>query len=173
MKYEELRIEIPNAWEFNCFGCSPKNNHGLQLRFYLSDKGCFAEYAVPDYFCGFSQWVHGGIIASMLDEVAAWSIISHLFKVGITRKITTTFLNPVKAKTTIHIEGEVISSDEKSAVVQSRITSKEGLLLAAAESKWSLPSTSTLAKVTGMDKEVLDRMFQRVIQPIQQLHSKG
>jgi len=167
---DEQRIEIPNVWEFNCFGCSPTNNHGLQLRFYLSNKGCFAEYAVPDYFCGFNQWVHGGIIASMLDEVAAWSIISNLFKVGITREITTKFLNPVQAKTQIRIEGEILSSDEKSAVVQSRIISKKGLLLAKAESKWSLPSTSTLAKIAGMDKDQLDRLFQRVIQSIQELY---
>jgi hypothetical protein len=168
----ERKIEIPNNWEFNCFGCSPKNDCGLQLRFYISKKGCFADYVVPDYFCGFSQWTHGGIIASMLDEVAAWSIISHLFKVGITREITTKFLNPVPARTKIRVEGEIISSDEKSAIIESRITSKDGVLLAKAESKWSLPSTSTLAKVAGMDKEMLDRMFQRVIQPIQELHTK-
>ena len=166
----EGKIEIPNNWEFNCFGCSPANEYGLQLRFYLSERGCCAEYAVPDYFCGFNKWVHGGIIASMLDEVAAWSIISHLFKVGITREITTKFLNPVQAKTQIRIEGEIVSSDEKSAIVQSRIISKEGLLLAKADSKWSLPSTSTLAKVAGMNKDQLDRLFKRVIQPIQQLH---
>ncbi|MFW9905893.1 MAG: PaaI family thioesterase [Candidatus Thorarchaeota archaeon] len=170
----ERKIEIPNNWEFNCFGCSPTNDHGLQLRFYLSERGCRTDnYVVPDYFCGFSRWVHGGIIASMLDEVAAWSIISHLFKVGITREIKTKFLNPVPANTQIRVEGEIINSDEKRAIVKSRIISKEGILLAKAVSKWSLPSTSTLAKVAGIDKEELDRMFQRVIQPIQQLHSKG
>jgi hypothetical protein len=170
---EEPKIEIPNSWEFNCFGCSPKNDHGLQLRFYLSEKGCFAEYAVPDYFCGFSRWTHGGIIASMLDEVAAWSIISHLFKVGITQEIKTKFLNPVPANTQIRVEGEIVRSDEKSAVVKSRIISKDGILLAKAVSQWSLPSTSTLAKVAGMDKEELDRMFHRVIQPIQELRSNS
>lgn len=169
---EEQKIEIPNTWEFNCFGCSPTNVHGLQLRFYLSDRGCFAEYTVPDYFCGFHQWVHGGIIASILDEVAAWSIMSNLFRVGITREITTKYLNPVHANTLIHVEGKIISSDEKSAVVQSRITSEDGVLLAEAESKWSIPSTSTLAKSAGLDEEQLDRLFQRVIQPIQQLYTK-
>ena len=109
-------------------------------------------------------------VGVVVDEVAAWSIISHLFKVGLTQEITTKFLNPVQAKTQIRIEGEIISSDEKSAVVQSRIISKEGLLLAKADSKWSLPSTSTLAKVAGMDKDQLDRLFQRVIQPIKELH---
>ncbi|MFX0207487.1 MAG: PaaI family thioesterase [Candidatus Hodarchaeota archaeon] len=169
----ERKVEIPNSWEFNCFGCSPANDHGLQLRFYLSERGCYADdYILPDYFCGFSRWVHGGIIASMLDEVAAWSIISHLFKVGITREITIKFFNPVPANTQIRVEGEIVSSDEKSAVVESKITSKDGNLLAKAKSNWSLPSTSTLAKVSGMDKKKLDRMFQKVIRPIQELHTK-
>ncbi|UCG04485.1 MAG: PaaI family thioesterase [Candidatus Heimdallarchaeota archaeon] len=168
---EEQKKEIPNSWEFNCFGCSPTNEHGLQLRFYLSKKGCYAEYTVSSYFCGFDQWVHGGIIASMLDEVAAWSIMSHLFRVGITREITTKYLNPVQVNTIIYVEGEIVSSDEKNAIVRSRITSKDGVVLAEAESKWSLPSTSTLAKIAGIDEEELDQLFQRVIKPIKQLHA--
>ncbi len=172
MKIEEQLLEIPNSWEFNCFGCSPTNDHGLQLRFYLSNKGCYAKYSVPDYFCGFDKWVHGGIISSILDEAAAWTIISQLFKVGITREITTKFLNPVQAKTLIRIEGEIITSDKKFAIVHSKITSDGGLLLAEAESKWSLPSTSTLAKIAGMDEQKLEDLFKRVIQPIQQLHSR-
>ncbi|MFX0125423.1 MAG: PaaI family thioesterase [Candidatus Hodarchaeota archaeon] len=171
MKNEKQKVEIPNSWEFNCFGCSPTNHHGLQLRFYLSEKGCFTEYAVPDHFCGFDQWVHGGIISSMLDEVAAWSIISHLFKIGITREITAKFLNPVLAMTKIYIEGEIISYDGKNAVVKSKITSTNGLILAEAESKWSLPSTSTLAKIASINEQELNQLLKRVIQPIQELHT--
>ena len=165
-------LEIPNAWNFNCFGCSPTNNYGLQLKFYLSDefKGCFSECYIPDHFCGFANFVHGGIIAALLDEVAAWAIISQLLSVGITREITTKFLNPVQANEKIRVEGEIINHTEKVVFVHSRIISDDGGLLAEAESKFSLPSVSTLAKLAGIDKNQLAKLFENVIQPIRHLH---
>lgn len=168
-------LEIPNTWDFNCFGCSPTNDFGLQLRFYLSDeyKGCFAECTIPDHFCGFASFIHGGIIAALLDEVAAWAIISQLLCVGITREITTKYLSPVRANEKIRVEGKIVNYDEKAAVVRSRIISDDGVLLAEADSTWSLPSVSTLAKLAGMDEEHLAKIFERVIHPIQKLQDSA
>lgn len=163
-------IEIPNNWDFNCFGCSQSNEHGLQLRFYFSNKGCFTECNIPKYLCGFDGIVHGGIIATLLDEVAAWTIISQLFRVGITTKITTKYVNPVQADTRLRVEGEISKQEKKRVVVLSTVSSIEGMLLAEAESEWLLPSISTLARIAGMDESVLAQIFKRVIQPIQQLH---
>ncbi|MFX1283787.1 MAG: PaaI family thioesterase [Promethearchaeota archaeon] len=169
------RLEIPNLWEFNCFGCSPTNDHGLQLKFYLSDKdnSCFSECIISDNFCGFNGLVHGGIIAALLDEVAAWTIISQLYEVGITREITTKFLNPVRANTKIRVEGEIITHDKKNVVVLSRITSNNGLLLAKAESNWIIPSASTLAKIGGIDEKNVQQLLESVIHPIQQLRKNN
>ena len=161
--------EIPNLWEFNCFGCSPTNDHGLQLRFYISDRGCFTECNISDHFCGFDGMVHGGIITTLLDEISAWTITSQLFRVGITSEITTRYLNPVRANTKIRVEGEITNYNEKSAVVRSKITSGDGLLLAEAESKFLFPSVSTLAKIAEMDVQHLEKLIERVIRPIQQV----
>ncbi|MHA2246767.1 MAG: PaaI family thioesterase [Candidatus Hodarchaeales archaeon] len=161
--------EIPNLWEFNCFGCSPTNDHGLQLRFYLSDNGCFTECTISDHFCGFAGMVHGGIITTLLDEISAWTITSRLFRVGITSEITTSYLNPVRANTKIRLEGEISNYNEKSAVVRSKITSSDGLLLAEADSKFLFPSVSTLAKIAEVDEQHIERIIARVIKPIRQV----
>lgn len=168
-------LEIPNSWDFNCFGCSPSNNYGLQIQFYFSDdyKGSFAECTIPDHFCGFANFIHGGIIAALLDEVAAWAIISQLLCVGITREITTKYLNPVRANKKIRVEGEIVNQDEKTVGVRSRIISDDGVLLAEADSTWTIPSVSTLAKLAGMDEDHLAKLFERVIRPIQKLRASG
>jgi hypothetical protein len=76
--------EIPNYWQGHCFGCSQTNTHGLQLRFWLSGEGCFTRCTIPERLCGWDGLVHGGIVAALLDEVAAWTIIARLGRLGIT-----------------------------------------------------------------------------------------
>ncbi len=44
--------EIPNYWSGQCFGCSPTNSRGLQLRFWQSEKGCFTRCTIADELCG-------------------------------------------------------------------------------------------------------------------------
>ncbi|MEZ5232121.1 MAG: PaaI family thioesterase [Acidimicrobiales bacterium] len=55
----------------SCFGCGLANERGLQLRFRLLDDGGVATtVTVPDHLCGVDGVVHGGIQATILDEVS-------------------------------------------------------------------------------------------------------
>ena len=55
--------------EGRCFGCGPANPSGLKLRFYETDDGVESEYVVPSDLDGAPGIVHGGIQATLLDEV--------------------------------------------------------------------------------------------------------
>lgn len=62
-------LKQPNSKD--CFVCGLENRHGLQLSFYQDDDGqVIAETTVPARFQGYPGVVHGGILASMLDEIA-------------------------------------------------------------------------------------------------------
>jgi acyl-coenzyme A thioesterase PaaI-like protein len=62
------RMKQPNSRY--CFGCGVENSYGLGLRFYeIGPAKLEAEYTVPDHFQGYPGIVHGGIVATMLDEV--------------------------------------------------------------------------------------------------------
>jgi uncharacterized protein (TIGR00369 family) len=53
----------------NCFVCGLDNEHGLHLRFYeTADGEVTVETIVPDRFQGYPGIVHGGIVASLVDE---------------------------------------------------------------------------------------------------------
>ncbi|MFX0117385.1 MAG: PaaI family thioesterase [Candidatus Hodarchaeota archaeon] len=131
---------IPRYHISNCFGCSPTNLHGLQLDFWLADQGCFSRYRIPNHFCGMNGLAHGGIIAALLDEVAAWANVVHFQRFAVTREIAAQFLKPVPTETNLLLEGAIIKHNEKSSVVASTIRSAEGELLAKGESKWFFPS---------------------------------
>ena len=51
-----------------CFGCSPRNAAGLQLRFFRDGDGVRCETTVAPTHQGAPDVVHGGIQAVLLDE---------------------------------------------------------------------------------------------------------
>lgn len=151
--------EIPNYWPGRCFGCSQTNTQGLKLRFWVSEQGCFTKCTIPDHLCGFDGLVHGGIIATLLDEVAAWTLIACLARLGITREISTRYLKPVPTNTELLVEGQIISHDERNAVLRSTIRSADGTVLAEGESKWMFLKPSSLAHIAGVDEPTLQQFL--------------
>ena len=60
---------LAHAAQNRCFGCGQANGIGLHLEFFLGDDGrvvCLA--AIADTYEGPPGYVHGGIIATLLDE---------------------------------------------------------------------------------------------------------
>jgi uncharacterized protein (TIGR00369 family) len=61
----------------NCFVCGNENAHGLQASFFVGDDGSVVSELVADErFQGYKDVLHGGIVASMLDEVMIKAILA-------------------------------------------------------------------------------------------------
>jgi uncharacterized protein (TIGR00369 family) len=147
--------EIRARWPGTCFACSQTNPHGLKLRFMHAEQGCIARCVVPDTMCGFDGMVHGGIIATILDEAAAWALFAESARFGVTREMTTRYLKAVSTGAELVVEGRVVSCDGRKAVVCSSLRSADGVLLAEAESRWVLLSTARISALTGVEEETL------------------
>jgi uncharacterized protein (TIGR00369 family) len=152
---ETEQREILGQWPGHCFGCSRNNPYGLQLRFWRAEQGCVARCVVPDRLCGFDGLVHGGIIATLLDEAAAWAVIAHLGRLGLTREMTTRYIRPVPTNTEILLEGSIKSHDPHNAVVRTTIHATDGTLLAESESIWAFAKLSRIASVAGVEENIL------------------
>ncbi|HEV2066250.1 MAG TPA: PaaI family thioesterase [Thermomicrobiales bacterium] len=81
----------------HCFGCGELNRHGLHLRFAPDPdgNGVFALFCPPPRVEGYPGVVHGGILATVLDEVMAWSLYRHDIW-AVTGALTTRFRQPVR-----------------------------------------------------------------------------
>lgn len=155
--------EITNRWPGHCFGCSPSNPHGLRLRFWRSEQGCYTRYAVPEHLCGFDRVAHGGITATLLDEVSAWTVITCLGRLGVTREISIRYLRPVPTGTEVYVRGQVISHDDRIAMVSASIAlpgHPEHELLAESTSTWALPKLSNIARMAGLDEPALQEYLE-------------
>lgn len=72
---------------YNCFGCSPDNQLGLQLEFFEEGDDVICEWKPKDHFSGYKSVLHGGIQATLLDEIASWTIQVKLKTAGVTANI--------------------------------------------------------------------------------------
>lgn len=56
--------------DFHCFGCSPSNESGLQLQFFEDGDFLTATWEPKSLLQGYKNVLHGGIQATLLDEIS-------------------------------------------------------------------------------------------------------
>jgi uncharacterized protein (TIGR00369 family) len=59
--------------DHHCFACGASNPIGMRLHIELSEGAARTEWGAGEDYVGWSDKVHGGIIATLLDEVMAWA----------------------------------------------------------------------------------------------------
>jgi uncharacterized protein (TIGR00369 family) len=80
---------------YNCFGCSPGNDKGLQLSFVEEGDELVSEWSPESYFQGYKDILHGGIQATLMDEIASWVVYVKLDATGFTSNLNVRYLKPV------------------------------------------------------------------------------
>lgn len=117
-----------------CFGCGPKNPAGLKLAFEEDDEKLKASWDPDPNFQGYINVLHGGIIATLLDEVGAWCIYIKAGTSGVTSSLTVRYLKPVHiSKGKITVEARLLEKKEKNALISGFLYDGEGKLCAEAD----------------------------------------
>lgn len=136
------RVKIRNPFDaeaYKCFGCSPSNPMGLKLTFEEEDGKLYASWDPLPHFQGYLNVLHGGIIATLLDEVGAWCIYVTAGTSGVTSSLTVRYLRPVYiSKGTVRVEAELVMLKEKSGLYKCRLFDGEGRECAEADIEYFL-----------------------------------
>jgi uncharacterized protein (TIGR00369 family) len=115
-----------------CFGCGQANPVGLKLEFSKSAEGAVQSDAViSDQYEGPRGCVHGGIIATLLDEAMSKANRAQGIT-AMTRQMQVEYLRPVPSGAAIRIEGRVTRSEGRKHWTEASIQSSNGDLLAYA-----------------------------------------
>ena len=109
--------QLPNSRNHNCFGCSPVNPSGLQMKFYTDESAVYSKVIVPDHLCGWNNLAHGGVLTTMMDEIMSWAAIYLLKRVPMTKSITVDFLKPVYVGRALRVQGTVLEKIGKHEVL--------------------------------------------------------
>jgi uncharacterized protein (TIGR00369 family) len=113
-----------------CFGCGQANPAGLKLEFFLAaDQSVVSLSTIPDIFEGHPGYLHGGIIATLLDESMSKAVRSRGF-IAMTRHMEVDYLRPVPSDAPLRLEGRVTRSEGRKHWSEAKILDRHGKMLA-------------------------------------------
>jgi len=115
--------------DHNCFACGRGNPIGMRLRIELGQGTAQASWTVGDHYVGWSDKAHGGIIATLLDEVMAWAPSSH-DAWAVTAEMAVRFRSPAIPGEALTARGWVTDSRRRIYRVAGEVRASDGRLVA-------------------------------------------
>ena len=106
----------------HCFVCGELNLSGLRVRPRIDapNQSATMRLVIPRAFQGWQGVVHGGILATLLDETCAYAAKGLVLHV-VTAAITVTYKKPVPIETEVLVSATVVSRRHKIIEVKGQI----------------------------------------------------
>ena len=124
---------------YQCFGCSPNNPIGLQLEFWTDGDVTMAKWLPRKSLEGFMDILHGGIQATLLDEIASWAVQTQCKTVGVTSSMEISYRRPVMISTgEITLRATIKEAGTRLAIVETELLGNDGRICASATVKYFL-----------------------------------
>lgn len=146
--YPAAMQRLPNTR--SCYVCGVENPLGLQLGFHADEAGTAAEtrFSFRPEFAGFRDTVHGGAIATVLDEVMVWAIGVAAGKFVYCAELTVRYVRPTPTGAEVVARGEVTENKRgRLFLARGELRDAAGQLLAEATGKYLPVPGSVTAEV--------------------------
>jgi uncharacterized protein (TIGR00369 family) len=132
----------------HCFGCGPSNPQGLHLTFTTETSPTVittTQVNLTRLHEGPRGFIHGGIIATLLDEVMS-KLNRPLGVLAVTRNLNIDYLHPCPLFEPLTLTGRHIRREGRKLFHQAEISNAQGKLLARAQGLFIALDEATLAK---------------------------
>ena len=119
---------------YNCFGCSPKNDNGLKMEFFEEGEYIICNWKPITFLQGYKNVLHGGIQATLMDEIGSWFIQIKLKTAGVTSNMNVRYLDTVSVVNgDIKLRASLIKKRRNLIDVFVELFNSEGTLCAKGE----------------------------------------
>jgi uncharacterized protein (TIGR00369 family) len=120
-----------------CFGCGGANPRGLQLTFEQDDAAgrIRGRFRIGAEYQGATGYLHGGIIATLLDEVMA-KVSRFKGDHAVTGELTIEYRKPVPVDEELMVEGWEVARDQRVRIREGEIRNRSGVVLARGQGKF-------------------------------------
>jgi len=134
-----------------CFVCGEKNAAGLKLRIRTdSERGeSTADVIFPEHLQGWAKIVHGGLLATVLDEAMIYAVGAKGLKC-VTGEMTVRFVKPASTGVAYLLKGRFLEDKGRIVLAESVLLDGDGLEVAQATGKLfkvQAQSVSSIAKI--------------------------
>lgn len=124
---------------YRCFGCDPGNPIGLRLHFRREGDVVRSTWEPRHELEGYPGVVHGGVQATLADELGGWYVYAVLETAGVTKDLQITYEASARVEDgpfTIAARG--IERSQKHALIEVEITNATGARCAVARLTYAL-----------------------------------
>lgn len=143
-------FEVPNQLEDNhCFCCGPLNPDGMHLSFFRRGEALCCEWQPEARFVGFAQVLHGGIQASLLDEVSVWAVAVFHGRMAATASFSLEYVLPVKMTMKLMAVARVVRVDGDDYHVEAELQGEDGRARTTSQARLRALSPGQFRRFTG------------------------
>jgi acyl-coenzyme A thioesterase PaaI-like protein len=114
-----------------CYGCAPHHPHGLRLRFRREGELLSTAYQAGPEQQGPPGIMHGGLVATLADELGAWAVIVGLGKFGFTTTLQARYHQAVRAGLPLRGEARLPTVARRLVDVPVRLYQEERLVFSS------------------------------------------
>ena len=104
-----------------CFGCGPDHPFGFRLAFTEDGDEVVTRFTPADRYQGPPGLMHGGLVFTLADELAAWAIITRMGKFGFTARMAGKLLRPVRIGGEVEGRARIARTTSRTAEVHVRL----------------------------------------------------
>lgn len=148
----------------SCFVCGESNPIGFNLRFETDGTVVTARFVPRREHAGFREVVHGGLIATLLDEVMVWACAVQTKRFAYCAELNVRFLQPLRPGEPAILSAQ-LATNRKNRIfeAQGSVKTESGVTLATSTGKYLpigeadaaqlaqdfVPSASVLSQIWG------------------------
>ncbi len=128
----ERKLELID--NHRCFACGMENPDGLRLPWKVEGKVMTVEFAAEEKYQGWKGIVHGGILATLLDE-AMTRLAGVVCGNAVTAEMTVRYVAPAKIGEKLFVKGEIVNESRKLVEMRASICNGAGEVIAHSTGK--------------------------------------
>jgi uncharacterized protein (TIGR00369 family) len=121
--------------DHNCFACGDRNPIGMRLRIELGEGSAETTWRPGKDYVGWEEKVHGGLLATLLDEVMAWAPSSY-DSWAVTAEMNLRFRSPASPGESLHASARVTERRRRIYHVRGEVRGEDGRMVAEAEGRF-------------------------------------
>jgi acyl-coenzyme A thioesterase PaaI-like protein len=126
----------PLPWSRSCFVCGEDNPLGLRARSYLVEGGIELPFTPLVEHAGWNSVIHGGLIATVLDEVMTWAAIVHSDQACFAAEFAVRLRRPLPPSVAVIARAWCTGSRRRIHDTEARLEGEDGEVFATATGRY-------------------------------------
>jgi uncharacterized protein (TIGR00369 family) len=141
--------ELPHT--HSCFVCGDANPRGFKIRSETDGKVVRTLFAFSPEHVGFKQTVHGGLTATVLDEIMTWACAVQAKRFAYCAELNVRYIQPIRPGEKLSAVAE-LTANRRGRIFETKAELRDasGNLLASATGKY-IPLKDADANAMGTD----------------------